>query len=380
MKIIVKIDINKDAANWWHACNKVSYGIDWKQRITKILQNKVVNKTEKQAYSFLVPYLKKLYKREKIEEIQKQLQKMFNSRAHEIFRRMVRVTGKKIYRKSFTIFLTTFSRAPYDPKRGFVWMPIQRGERSMNTFTHELLHFQTLYYYEKLILKKLNENEKENLKEALTVILNVEFKDLLTWQPDYGYPIHKFLREDLFWFWKKHRNFNRLISHGISVYPKYAKTIRYLGFGIYTSSCPEFLLDKVKRLKSTRISNAYVYKVLRAIKEEFDPRLHTTTTTNDFKTSRFISIKEILNKRQRSCGSLATVVASALRNFGIPAKLIDGKFIKNNPKMRHAWNEIWVNDKWVSFDVMRKDFSLTQYHIKLGEYVDWEELEDNKDG
>lgn len=32
-KIIVKQDIRKDAWNWWDACNKISFGVDWKQRI-----------------------------------------------------------------------------------------------------------------------------------------------------------------------------------------------------------------------------------------------------------------------------------------------------------------------------------------------------------
>lgn len=59
-KIIIKQSIEKDAWNWWHACNKISYGEDWSQRINKKLQNQLVDKTKKQAFNFLIPYLKTL--------------------------------------------------------------------------------------------------------------------------------------------------------------------------------------------------------------------------------------------------------------------------------------------------------------------------------
>jgi len=351
MKITVKIDINEDAKNWWNGCNRISFGNSWKEQISKSIQNKIVNKTKEQAYSFLIPYLKKQYKRNNIEKVQKQSQEMFDLYTPEIFSGMERVTNKKIYRKSFICFLTTFPRAPYDPKYGYVWLPIQWSKRHVNIFLHELLHFQTLYYFEKQILKKLDEREKENLKETLTVILNAEFKNLSV--RDNGYRIHEYLREDLFWFWKKHRNFKQLISYGISVYPKYADTIKYLGFGAYSGSCPDFLLDKIKRLRGLRTSKAFIYKVLRVIKEEFNPKKHKTMTTNFYQKSRFISVKDILHKRQIFCGSMATVVASVFRSLGQPVKLIDGFIEKDGAQRRHAWNEIYIPTakKFVSFDI-----------------------------
>ena len=149
----------------------------------------------------------------------------------------------------------------------------------------------------------------------------------------------------------------------------------YLQFGKYTTGCPRWLLDKIQRIKRNTVDVAYVRRVLQAIREEFDPKVHPITTTHNFITSRFISVRDVVEQRQRSCGSLASVVAAVLRGLGIPTKLVDGRFIKHNPNMRHAWNEVLIGGQWVAFDVMQKDFRLTAHHVRKGEYVDWQQLE-----
>ena len=222
-QIAVKQDIKKDAWNWWDACNKVSYEEDWCQRINCQLRNKIVNKSKKQVFSFLMPYLKDLYRREKINQKLVSIQKVFDKKQQEIFNRMEKVTGKTIYRKDFTCYLTTFPRAAYDYECGYVWLPIIWPKQTyIRTFIHELLHFQTYAYYEKQCLKKLTKKEFENLKEALTVILNEEFLNLIIWQ-DKGYKSHEHLREKLLKFWKKNKDFNKLVDCGIKICQLYVK-------------------------------------------------------------------------------------------------------------------------------------------------------------
>lgn len=154
------------------------------------------------------------------------------------------------------------------------------------------------------------------------------------------------------------------------------ETKKYLKFGKYTLNCPQYFLDKISQKELLNIDKELIYQVFKIIRQEFDPRLHKVNIVNNFEKSRFISVKDILNKRQYSCGSLATLVASIFRTFGIPVKLIDGKYIKENPNMNHAWNEIYFlnEDKFIPFDITRPSFEVSKYHIKEGEYVDWEEL------
>lgn len=221
-KITAKQNIKKDAWNWWDACHKISYGIDWKQHIDGKLQDKIIDKTRKQAFNFLIPYLKNLYKKKDINQKKKELQNILDQYQVEIFSRIRKVTGKKVYRKNFTCFLTTFPRAPYNYHRGYIWLPIIRPKETfIRTFVHELLHFQTYAYWQNRCLKKLTEEEFENLKESLTIILNEEFMDLIKW-PDKGYPIHENLREALLKFWRINRNFDELVNYGIKIYPKYS--------------------------------------------------------------------------------------------------------------------------------------------------------------
>jgi len=220
-RIIVKQNIKKDAWNWWHACNKISYGENWKQRIDKKLQKKLIGKTRKQAFIFLMTYLKDLYKKEKINQKKKEIQNLLERNQKEIFLRMEKVTGKKICQRELICFLTTFPRAPYNYLRGYIWLPIiWPKETYLRTFIHELLHFQTYAYWGKKCLKKLTNKEFENLKEALTIILNEEFMDLIIW-PDRGYKVHKNLRAELLNYRRENKNFNKLINYGVKIYPKY---------------------------------------------------------------------------------------------------------------------------------------------------------------
>jgi len=155
---------------------------------------------------------------------------------------------------------------------------------------------------------------------------------------------------------------------------------RFLQLGKYTSDYPEWLIEKAKEVEKVIVDEEYIKKILRIIAAEFDPDKYEIYKSSDIRESRLITASRIIEKHQSTCGSRATVVASVLRNLGVPTKLIHGRYIEDNPEMRHAWNEVLLdNGKWVPFDIFGKKRGIGEYHKKEFEVVDWEEIEDRID-
>ncbi|MDP4038732.1 MAG: transglutaminase domain-containing protein [bacterium] len=79
-----------------------------------------------------------------------------------------------------------------------------------------------------------------------------------------------------------------------------------------------------------------------------------------------------------SCGALATLIASILRQMRYAVRLVHG----DKPRAdNHAWNEIWLNkeQRWQPFDC--SSGSGNQYHIsrdctRILDCADWSEIKD----
>ncbi|KKQ55654.1 MAG: hypothetical protein US74_C0025G0001 [Parcubacteria group bacterium GW2011_GWA2_38_13] len=225
-KITVEVNIEQDIWNWWNSGQTKSYGEDWGKRIPEACRDKIVKRTQEQAHEFLLPRLEGWYMSININRKRIEAQSIFDMYSKVIFERMEKVTGRKICRKDFICFLTTFCRGPYVERKGYIWLITRRHENDyIASFLHELLHFQTHTYWEKIIKEKLAEEEFNNLKEALTVILDEEFKDIMECE-DGGYKDHKALRERILCQWKEDKNFDRLIEFGIKIYPEYREQLR----------------------------------------------------------------------------------------------------------------------------------------------------------
>lgn len=152
---------------------------------------------------------------------------------------------------------------------------------------------------------------------------------------------------------------------------------KYLQLGKFTKDAPADLIKRAKEVDNSLIDEEYIKKILRIIEKEFDPNQYEIYKTNNIRESRLITAREVVEKRQDSCGGIATVVASVLRNLGVPTKIIHGRFIQNNPEMRHAWNEVLLDSgEWFPIDLKGKKRGVSEYHIKEFEVVDWEEIED----
>ncbi len=76
---------------------------------------------------------------------------------------------------------------------------------------HELWHFYTWYGLGIDQEEKLGKAKYNDLKEALSVLLNVECKDLMSeGKHDKGYPQHAELREQILHFWENEKDIRKL--------------------------------------------------------------------------------------------------------------------------------------------------------------------------
>jgi len=73
------------------------------------------------------------------------------------------------------------------------------------------MHLQFIYYYKDKLKKTISENQFQDIKEALTVRLNIEFSDLLK-EKDKGYPDHQKLRNFIEQEWTKDKDLDIILN------------------------------------------------------------------------------------------------------------------------------------------------------------------------
>lgn len=225
-KYQIKLDIEKDASNWYEACNRVSYGVDWKTRIPSEIYDNIFGKSKEEANDYIIPFLRNKYilEKEQIAEYTNFINKEYNEKFQKACEKVVELLGKQLYRNDFTIFLTTFPRCPYNYEQGYILAVIGTSwVDPIKNFLHELLHFQFICYWGRNAeseVSLLNDDQFNYLKESLTVILDDGFYPIIK-APDKGYEIHKEFREELHKEWVKHHDFDKLVDFGLKELHKY---------------------------------------------------------------------------------------------------------------------------------------------------------------
>lgn len=103
-------------------------------------------------------------------------------------------------------YLTINSRCPYSIENNFFYVSAQ-SLSARKTSMHELWHFYTWHAFGADWEEKIGKQKYNDLKEAITVLLNIECKDLMPEGiVDGGYPQHKELRDNILEYWAKDRN------------------------------------------------------------------------------------------------------------------------------------------------------------------------------
>ncbi len=105
--------------------------------------------------------------------------------------------------KNVTAYLTINNRCPYSVNQNLFFVSIS-SNTAMKTVMHELWHFYTWYKFGADEQERIGAQKYNDIKEALTVLLNVECKHLLPDNvEDTGYPQHQELRDKIVNLWTK---------------------------------------------------------------------------------------------------------------------------------------------------------------------------------
>ncbi|MBP9711498.1 MAG: hypothetical protein KBD55_00480 [Candidatus Pacebacteria bacterium] len=114
------------------------------------------------------------------------------------------------------VYLTINSRCPYSIQDKFFYVSLQSSQAT-KTIMHELWHFYTWYGLGIYQEEKLGKQKYNDIKEALTVLLNVECKDLFPEGViDIGYPQHQETRQLILNYWEKNKDIKRLWEYLVS--------------------------------------------------------------------------------------------------------------------------------------------------------------------
>jgi len=222
-KIIFKFDKEKDLWNIWDTCNSESiFGRDFKKGIPQRTMDLCKGKKFEEIKDTLKNYQKKIHSSALIPKIKRAFNDAWNQINDEYFKRLEKIMKRPICCEKITAYLTILQRCPYKPIKDnpSFFVHLFGGIPSvMATIGHEVMHIQFHNTYWEGIEKQIGKEKTEDLKEALTTILNLEFQDLWI-VPDNGYNMHKELRDFIEKQWKKNPDFDVLLENCIKYLKK----------------------------------------------------------------------------------------------------------------------------------------------------------------
>jgi len=208
-KVKFKFDKEKDLWNHWHKANWKSNWANF--QINPYVKNICHNKKFEGCKKKLGENFSKLHNSNILKIHVESVEKAWKGIEKKFFKRMDKLMKNK-YNKDITAYLTTLGICPYDPKEpSFMFSLFYSLPRCLQTCGHEIMHLYFHEFYWDLVEKEIGKDKTGDLKEALTVLLNLEFKDLW-FQEDYGYGPHKKLRSFIVKEWRKEPDFDVLLD------------------------------------------------------------------------------------------------------------------------------------------------------------------------
>ena len=245
-------DIEQDAWNWWNSI--VTYNQTKKLRTPteRRIGNMIREQDFTKAKTTLLPFLEKRTSEPNfyVPKFQQIMEDQFIKSFHPAIKRLEHITEHPLFQDDFMgwrkeaisprskikipsetlLFpITTFPCmiAFYAEGVYFTYAKIddELWGMPLDGTLYELLHLQCQAYWrddKTSPISKLSENDYYILKESLTVILDAEWKPIIT-LPDCSYPEFQPLRDKLHQHWQKHHDFDKLMLYGYKEVTKFTR-------------------------------------------------------------------------------------------------------------------------------------------------------------
>jgi hypothetical protein len=181
------------------------------QTATKVYEELVStcgeNPNTVETSTFIDKYIKE--KQIEVGTLSEEFEKDWNTVAKEYYKRAEDIFGVFLPEK-VTAYLTINTRCPYSIENKYFFVSVSNVS-ARRTIMHELWHFYTWEKFGTDIEEKLGKQKYNDIKEALTVLLNVECADLLPeGVTDSGYPQHQEMRSKITEVWKETKDIEKV--------------------------------------------------------------------------------------------------------------------------------------------------------------------------
>lgn len=208
MKVIFEYNQDKDI---WCLLNKGKSSIN-SPYPTKIYEELVKYFGENPIKSNAITFIEKYFSNNNINknEIIYKYQRDWDIISDEYQKIAEKIFGISLS-ANINAYLTINNRCPYNIKDNYFFVSIPDELHLRKIVMHELLHFYTWYKFGVIWEDKIGKEEYNEIKESLTILLNVECKDLLPEGIiDKGYPQHKELRKKIISLWKETKDIDKV--------------------------------------------------------------------------------------------------------------------------------------------------------------------------
>ena len=237
-------DVVQDAYNWFSAINSFHQAKKLKEKGDQKLAERIAGLTFAEAKNILIPFLEERNKR--IEMSPKEFQRIMTNQLDEKFELAVKKlelatkhplavmdcaknraieiakidNNAKSPSEDLLFLITTFPALIVYYEEGVIYTYAKIDNKlwgmPLDGILHELMHFQTDYYYRKNPNSSVSKLSKEDyfvLKESLPALLDETWKPLIT-LPDCSYPEFRVLRDKLVAFYRETEDFDELMEYG----------------------------------------------------------------------------------------------------------------------------------------------------------------------